>query len=69
MVCALSHTTVDGLYRRNLVDIALYEVRELVDELSTFEARDVLAPGGVECLAGRSDGNVDVLFGSCRELD
>lgn len=55
---------VEGLEFGKLLRITFDEVGELVDEAGTLKAGDVLAPGGLEGVAGRGDSEVDVLLGT-----
>lgn len=54
---------VEGLELGEFLGVAFDEVGKLVDEARTLETGDVLAPGGLERLAGCRDGTIDVLFG------
>ena len=56
-------TVVEGLELSEFLGVAFDEVGKLVDEARTLETGDVLAPGGLERLAGCRDGTIDVLFG------
>ena len=68
MVCALSHTTVDGPYRRNLVDIALYEVRKLVEQPTPLVAGCLGSPRCPERRFSCIYSSIHVLRGSSGNL-
>lgn len=43
-----------------LLLVTLDEIRKLVEQTRSFEAGDVLAPGGIECIASSSNRQVDI---------